>query len=270
MLQKIKESTTFLTNETSIKPKAGVILGSGLAGFAETIKSEKRIPYGDIPNFPQSTVKGHKGALNFGYVGNTPIVAMEGRFHYYEGWKPEETIFPVRVMKQLGITHLFLSNAAGGVNPDHEIGDAMIITDHINLIPNPLIGPNDDELGPRFPDMSDAYDPALREQALRIARENKIKVQQGIYLATTGPTYETPAEYQYFRIIGADAVGMSTAPEVIAARQMDIKCFGVSIITDLGVPGKIIEITHEEVIKIAKQAEPKMAKVFNELIGGLS
>jgi purine-nucleoside phosphorylase len=225
------------------------------------------IPYSDIPHFPVSTVKGHSGKLIFGVLGGKKVMAMQGRFHYYEGYTLQEVTFPVRVMKIMGIENLFVSNASGGVNPDFEIGEIMIQNDHINLFPsNPLIGKNIDELGTRFPDMSEAYDPKLIEIATDIAKENNIKVSYGCYAGLTGPTLETPAEYKYVFNIGADAVGMSTVPEVIVARHMNIPCFAISIITDLGVPGKIQKVSHQDVIEVAAKQEPKMTLIMRELI----
>ena len=266
MLEKIKESVQFLNKKTKeYKPKSGIILGTGLGGLVNEIKIEYSIPYKNIPNFPVSTVEGHTGNLIFGELGNERIIAMQGRFHYYEGYNMQLITLPIRVMKLLGIQRLFLSNASGGVNPDFEIGDLMIIKDHINLIPNPLIGENI-SLGPRFPDMSQAYCYKLIKQAEDIARKNNISLKKGVYIALTGPTLETPAEYKYMRIIGGDTVGMSTAPEVIVARHMDIPCFAISIITDLGVEGKIQEVTHEEIQNISKIAEPKMTLIIKKLI----
>ena len=196
-------------------------------------------------------------------------MAMQGRFHYYEGYSPQEVTFPVRVMKDLGISHLFVSNASGGVNPDFKIGDLMIIDDHINLIPNPLIGPHDPEFGARFPDMSDTYDQELIKKAMAIGNQYKIPIRKGCYVAVTGPTLETPKEYQYFRTIGGDTVGMSTVPEIIVAHQMGVICFAVSIITDLGVPGKIVKVTLEDVTAVAAKAEPQMTLIMKELIAGI-
>jgi purine-nucleoside phosphorylase len=227
------------------------------------------IDYKDIPNFPVSTVEGHAGKLIFGTLGSKKIVAMKGRFHYYEGYGPEQVALPIRVLKYLGIKCLFLSNAAGGVNPDFRIGDIMIITDHINLLPNPLIGQNDDRIGARFPDMSDAYDKHLIKKALQIALDNNIRVHKGVYLSTSGPTFETPAEYRYFRIIGADAVGMSTTPEVIIARHMNLPVFAVSIITDLGVEGKIAYTTHQSVLDEAAKTEERMTAIMTDMINSL-
>lgn len=266
MSETIKDTVNFIKTLIQAKPEVGIILGTGLGGLVRDIDIETSIPYNEIPNFPVSTVEGHSGKLIFGKLGGKNVVAMQGRFHFYEGYPMSQVIFPVRVMKYLGIKHLFVSNASGGVNPDFEIGDLMIITDHICLVPNPLIGIHNPEFGARFPDMSDAYDKNLVVKAKEIAKELNIKVQQGVYTATTGPTFETPSEYKYFRIIGSDTVGMSTVPEVIAARQMGIPCFAMSIITDLGVPGKIVEVTHDEVQKVAATAETKMTKIFTKLI----
>jgi len=269
MLEKINETTEFLRDKGVINPDAGIILGTGLGGLTAKIRNRIEIDYKDIPYFPVSTVEGHAGKLIFGEFGNKKIVAMKGRFHYYEGYGPEQVALPVRVLKYLGIKCLFLSNAAGGVNPSFQIGDIMIITDHINLLPNPLMGPNDDRIGPRFPDMGEAYDKNLVNKALLIAHENNIRIHKGIYLSTSGPTFETPAEYRYFRIIGADAVGMSTVPEVIIARHMNLPCFAVSIITDLGVEGKIEYTTHESVQSAAEKTEARMTIIMTEMISSL-
>lgn len=267
MLVKIEESTSFIQSKTTVKPEIGIILGTGLGGLVNEIHIIDEIPYHEIPNFPVSTVVGHSGKLIFGELGGKQVVAMQGRFHYYEGYGMQEVTFPVRVMKFLGIERLFVSNASGGVNPDFEIGEIMIINDHINLFPaHPLTGKNEDSLGPRFPDMSEAYDKEMIALAKKIAAENEIRIAEGVYAGLTGPTLETPAEYKYVRIIGADTVGMSTVPEVIVARHMGIPCFAISIITDLGVPGKIMEVTHEDVIQVAKKQEPKMTLIMRELI----
>jgi len=267
MLEKIKQTTEFLKNKIPTRPETGIILGTGLGNLATQITDKLEIPYDTIPNFPVSTVEGHSGKLIVGKLGEKDIIAMQGRFHYYEGYDMKEVTFPVRVMHALGIKTLFLSNASGGVNPDFEIGDLMIITDHINVFPeHPLRGKNFNELGTRFPDMSEAYSKELIEKALVIAKENNIKVQQGVYVGTQGPTFETPSEYKYFRIIGGDAVGMSTVPEVIVANHMKMNCFAISIITDLGVPDKIVEVTHEEVQKIANNVQPLMTLIMKELI----
>jgi len=267
MLEKIKESAAFIQSKTSIKPSIGIILGTGLGGLVKEINVIDTISYENIPNFPVSTVESHSGKLIFGELGGKKVVAMQGRFHYYEGYSLQQVTFPVRVMKLLGIERLFVSNASGGVNPDFEVGEIMIQDDHINLFPgNPLIGKNIDELGPRFPDMSDPYDPGMIALAKQIASENNIKVSVGIYAGLTGPTLETPAEYQYVRNIGADAVGMSTVPEVIVARHMEIPCFAISIITDLGVKGKIQKVSVQDVIEVASRQEPKMTLIMRELI----
>lgn len=269
MLEKVKETTSFIQSKIKFQPEIGIILGTGLGGMIREIEDQQIIEYQAIPNFPVSTVEGHSGKLIFGNLGGKKVVAMQGRFHFYEGYSIQQVIFPVRVMKFLGIKFLFVSNASGGVNPDFEIGDLMIINDHINLIPNPLIGPHKKEFGVRFPDMSEPYNHTLIEKAQTIAQKNGIQTQIGCYVGVTGPTLETPKEYQYFRIIGGDAVGMSTVPEIIAARQMGLPCFAISIITDLGVPGKIVKVTHEDVQNVAQVAEPKMTLIMKELVSGL-
>lgn len=269
MLEKINEITDFLRSKGVVNPDAGIILGTGLGGLTAKMSNCIEIDYKDIPHFPVSTVEGHAGKLIFGDFGRKKIVAMKGRFHYYEGYGPEQVSLPVRVLKYLGIKYLLLSNAAGGTNPAFKIGDIMIITDHINLLPNPLIGPNDDRIGVRFPDMGETYDKYLIKKALAIAEDLKIKVHKGVYLSTTGPTFETPAEYKYFRIIGADAVGMSTTPEVIVARHMNLPVFAVSIITDLGVEGKIAYTTHQSVLDEAAKTEELMTALMTEMIASL-
>ena len=266
MITKIKQSSDFIKKKIALKPEVGIILGTGLGGLVKEIENIESINYDEIPNFPISTVEGHSGKLIFGKLGGKNVVAMQGRFHFYEGYSMEQVTFPVRVLKELGIKTLLLSNASGGVNPNFEIGDLMIISDHINLIPNPLIGKNFSELGLRFVDMINAYDKILIEKAEKIATQNNISIKKGIYTATTGPTFETPAEYYFFRVIGSDTVGMSTAPEVVVARHMNIPCFAISIITDLGVPGKIVEISHEEVQQVAQKSEQKMTIIFKKLI----
>ncbi len=267
ILARFNESCDYIQSRTTVKPSIGIILGTGLGGLVKEINVIDEIPYEDIPNFPISTVQSHSGKLIFGELGGKHVVAMQGRFHFYEGYTMQEVTFPVRVMKLLGIERLFVSNASGGVNPDFEIGEIMIQNDHIDLFPaHPLIGKNIDELGPRFPDMMKPYDHGMINLALDIAAENNIKVSTGVYAGLTGPTLETPAEYKYVRVIGADAVGMSTVPEVIVARHMDIPCFAISIITDLGVPGRIQETSVEDVIAVANKQEPKMTKIMKELI----
>lgn len=267
MLEKIQKTTEYIKKKIDFEPKIGIILGTGLGGLVKEIETKATIPYNEIPNFPESTVEGHEGRLIFGKLGGKDVVAMQGRFHYYEGYTMEEVTFPIRVLKFLGIKLLMLSNASGGINNDYQIGDLMIIKDHINLMgDNPLIGKNEDELGPRFPDMSETYDKKIIRYATKVARHNNIHFQVGVYAAVTGPTFETPAEYKYIRILGADAVGMSTVPEAIVARHMSLPCFAVSVISDLGVEGKIVEISHQEVIDAASMAEPKMTLVVKQMI----
>jgi len=266
MLERIKETANFIKKLMTSKPDTAIILGSGLGGLVNEITDKTEINYSDIPNFPVSTVEGHSGKLIFGKLGQKDILAMNGRFHYYEGYSLQETTFPIRVMRELGIKTLFVSNASGGTNPDFNIGDLMIITDHINfLCDNPLRGKNF-AYGPRFLSMHDAYDKDLINKADAIAAAKGIKVQHGVYLADQGPTYETPAEYKMYRIWGADAVGMSTVPEVIVARHCGIRVFGISVITDLGVEGKIVEVSHEEVQKAADAAQPRMMEIMREMI----
>ncbi len=267
MLNQINDALKYLQSKTEVKPQVGVILGTGLGGLVNEINIINEISYEDIPHFPVSTVEGHSGKLIFGELGGKQVIAMQGRFHYYEGYTLQQCTFPVRVMQALGIERLVVSNASGGVNPDFEIGDIMLVTDHINLFPgNPLIGKNINELGPRFPDMSDAYDIGMIELAEKVAAEMDFHVVKGVYAGLTGPTLETPAEYKMIRILGADTVGMSTVPEVIVARHMEIPCFAVSIITDLGVEGKIVKVSGQDVIDVANQTEPKMTKIIKELI----
>ena len=266
MLEKIQETATYLKDKISTHPETAIILGTGLGSLVHEIADKYEIDYKDIPHFPLSTVEGHSGKLIFGKLGDKDIMAMQGRFHYYEGYSMKEVTFPVRVMHALGIKTLFVSNAAGGMNPDFEIGDLMIITDHINFFPeHPLRGKNI-PYGPRFPDMSEAYNKELINKADIIATEKGIKLQHGIYIGTQGPTFETPAEYKMFHILGADAVGMSTVPEVIVANHCGINVFGISVITDLGVEGKIVEVSHEEVQKAADEAQPRMTTIMRELI----
>lgn len=267
MYEKISETTEFIQRKANTRPRVGIVLGTGLGGLSDEIEKEISIPYQEIPNFPVSTVSGHEGALILGTLSGCPVVALHGRFHYYEGYDMQTLTFPMRVMKELGIEELFLSNASGGVDPKYEIGDIMLIKDHINLLPsNPLIGPNDERLGPRFLDMSQVYDPERIAEAERIADEAEIQVQKGVYAAISGPTFETPAEYSYIRKIGADAIGMSTVPEAITARHMGVKCFAVSVITDLGVEGKIHEVSHEEVKKEAAKVEHRMTHIIKEML----
>ena len=263
----LKEVVSYIKGKVDFEPEIGIVLGTGLGGLVNVIDEVAVLKYSDIPHFPVSTVKGHKGQLMFGYIGGKKVVVMQGRFHYYEGYDIKDIALPIRTMHLLGVKTLLLSNAAGGMNPEFSVGDVMLITDHINLMgTNPLIGPNDDELGPRFPDMSAVYDKELIDKAEKIANKQGLKVQKGVYLAVTGPTFETPAEYKYMRIIGGDAVGMSTVPEAIVARHAGMKCFAISIITDLGVEGIVEEVSHEEVLKVAAEAESKMTNIIKELL----
>ena len=264
---KITESVEFISQKSKVKPKIAIILGTGLGELAEDIQEKEIIPYSEIPNFPISTVQSHSGNLVLGKLGNKEVVAMQGRFHYYEGYSLKEVTFPVRVMKKLGADIIIISNAAGGMNRFFKRGDLMLITDHINLFgDNPLIGPNDEELGPRFPDMSEAYNQKLIELAKKVALKEKIRLQEGIYAGLTGPTLETPAEYRFLIKIGADAVGMSTVPEVIVANHMGMKVLGISCITDLAIDGVIVKTSVEEILKAAADAEPIMTKLIKKVI----
>ena len=267
MLEKILETVDFIKSKTNgFEPEVGIVLGSGLGGLVNVIDTQYSIPYADIPNFPVSTVAGHQGKLILGTLSGRRVVAMQGRFHYYEGYSTKEVTFPIRVLKYLGIKLLVLSNASGGINPDFRVSDIMFITDHINLLPNPLIGKNDDRIGTRFPEMSEAYNKNVLAFADKIADELKIQVQHGVYVGDTGPTYETPAEYNYYRVIGGDCVGMSTVPEVIIARHCGLPVFAMSIITDLGGKDIAVQVTHEEVINAANVAEPKMTAILKEML----
>ena len=266
MLQRIQETADFLKGKMRTAPETAIILSTGLGSLVNEITDKYEIEYKDIPNFPLSTVEGHSGKLIFGKLGNKDIMAMQGRFHFYEGYSMKEVTFPVRVMRELGIKTLFVSNAAGGMNPEFIIGDLMIINDHINFFPeHPLRGKNI-PYGDRFPDMSAAYDKDLITMAKNIAKEKNIRLVEGVYLGTQGPTFETPAEYRMFHRMGGDAVGMSTVPEVIVARHCGIRVFGISVITDLGVEGIVVECSHEEVQKAADAAQPKMTTIFREII----
>ena len=266
MYSKIQETASWLKARGATKPQTAVSLGRGLGRLADGIVIEQGIPYSEIPHFPQSTVEGHSGKLLLGKLGGKDVLAMQGRFHFYEGYSMREVTFPVRVMYELGIQTLFVSNAAGGTNPSFSVGDIMIITDHINFFPeHPLRGKNF-PTGPRFPDMHEAYDKNLIALADTIAQEKGIKVQHGVYLGTQGPTFETPAEYRMFARLGADAVGMSTIPEVIVANHCGIKVFGVSIITDLGGFDNPVEVSHEEVQVAANKVQPLMTDIMREMI----
>jgi len=267
MFEKVQETVNYIKSKTNFSPEFGVILGSGLGGFTDDIEIEYTLPYNEIPNFPVSTVEGHKGALVFGKIGNKKVVAMQGRFHYYEGYDMKEVTFPVRVMKFLGIEKLVVSNASGGVNPFYKVGDIVIIYDHINMMPeHPLRGKNDERFGPRFVNMSEPYSRELINKAKNIAIELNIEVKDGIYYGLQGPTFETLSEYRMVKIVGADCVGMSTVPEVIVARHMGVECFGISVITDIGDEHSIETISHQEVLEAAQKAEPKVRNLIKELI----
>ena len=266
-LAKLNETVSYLKSQITNAPKVGIILGSGLGGLVDEVQIEKAIEYDDIPNFPVSTVKGHGGKLIFGTIQDVQVVMLSGRFHYYEGYNMQEVTFPVRVMKMLGADFLMVSNAAGGMHPDFKVGDLMIIQDHINIFPeHPLRGKNDETIGPRFPDMTEPYDLNLIAKAQEIAKEKNIKLHKGVYIGLQGPTFETKAEYKWLRTIGGDAVGMSTVPEVIVAKHMGMKVFGMSVITDLGIREEMNEITHEEVLEAANAAAPIMAGIFKDLL----
>lgn len=266
MYEKIQKTASWLKERMTTSPKTAIILGTGLGQLASEITDKYEFPYSEIPNFPISTVEGHSGKLIFGKLGNKDIMAMQGRFHFYEGYSMKEVTFPVRVMYELGIKTLFVSNAAGGMNPQFNIGDLMIITDHINLFPeHPLRGKNF-PTGPRFPDMHEPYDLQLVAEADKVAAEKGIKVQHGVYIGVQGPTFETPAEYRMFAKMGGDAIGMSTVPEVIVAHHCGIKTFGVSVITDLGGFDDPVEVSHEEVQEAANKAQPLMTEIMREMI----
>jgi len=266
MYEKIQETASWIKERMTTNPTTAIILGTGLGQLASEITDKYEFPYSEIPNFPISTVEGHSGKLIFGKLGNKDIMAMQGRFHFYEGYSMKEVTFPVRVMYELGIKTLFVSNAAGGMNPQFNIGDLMIITDHINLFPeHPLRGKNF-PTGPRFPDMHEPYDLQLVAEADKVAAEKGIKVQHGVYIGVQGPTFETPAEYRMFAKMGGDAIGMSTVPEVIVAHHCGIKTFGVSVITDLGGFDDPVEVSHEEVQEAANKAQPLMTEIMREMI----
>jgi len=268
---RIKETASFIENHLRPEGALGVILGTGLGGFADELQVEKELAYSEIPHFPQSTVEGHDGKLIYGTLEGQAILAMKGRFHYYEGYDMTEVVYPIRVMHALGIRDLLLSNASGGVNPAFKVGDIMLLRDHINLFPsNPLIGPNDDSLGPRFPDMSEPYEHEIRDALKASAKKEGIEVHEGVYAGVSGPCFETPAEYRYLRIIGADAVGMSTVPECIAAKHLGMRVAALSVITDLGIEGHVESVTHEEVQLAAQAAEPKVARVVRRFLSEFS
>lgn len=268
MLEEIKHAAEYIRGRVAgFQPEVGIILGTGLGGFADKIEAVHCVDYKDIPGFPRSTVQGHAGRMIFGTLESRRVVAMQGRFHYYEGYAMSQVTLPVRVMAQLGIRYLFVSNASGGINPTFRVGDLMVITDHINLLPNPLIGPNIEELGPRFPDMHNCYDKDLIALATKIAEEEQIKLQYGVYVGGTGPTFETQAEYRYFKVIGGDAAGMSTVPEVIVARHMSIPVFGVSVITNCGLSDEVGD--HEDVQLQGRKAGVRMETLFRRMLGNL-
>ena len=270
MIDKINESINYIRNLYKEIPSVGIVLGSGLGSFTSEINIEKEIAYSDIPHFPVSTVEGHSGKLIFGELSGKKVVAMAGRFHYYEGYTTQEVVFPIRVMKYLGISTLLISNAAGGMNKTFKVGDLMIINDHISMLTlNPLLGKNEEAFGTRFPDMSEPYKKYLIDSALKIAAAAKYDVKQGVYVGVTGPTFETRAEYKMLNILGGDAVGMSTVQEVIAAVHLGLPVFAMSVITDIGIREEENTITHEEVLQAAKDAEPKLTHIFKELIAAL-
>jgi purine-nucleoside phosphorylase len=267
MWEKVHETVNYIKDKTNFTPEYGVILGSGLGSFTKDIAIEFTLAYSDIPNFPVSTVQGHKGALVFGTVGTKKVVAMQGRFHFYEGYSMEEVTFPVRVMKYLGVEKLIVSNASGGVNPTYNVGDIVIINDHINMMPeHPLRGKNDERFGPRFVNMSEPYSRKMIAKAVEVALKFNIEIKDGVYLGLQGPTFETLSEYRMVKILGGDCVGMSTVPEVIVARHMELETFGISVITDIGHEDSIAEITHKEVLEAARKAEPHVRQLIKELI----
>lgn len=267
MWEQVQETVSFIKEKTNFTPEYGVILGSGLGSFTDDIQIEYTLEYNEIPNFPVSTVQGHKGALVFGSIGDKKVVAMQGRFHYYEGYSMKEVTFPVRVMKYLGVEKLIVSNASGGVNSNYEVGSIVILKDQINMMPeHPLRGKNDERFGPRFLNMSEPFSNNMISVAKSLAKSLKISVQDGIYLGLQGPTFETLAEYKMVKILGADCVGMSTVPEVIVARHMDMECFGLSVITDMGNEENIETVSHEEVLDAARKAEPNVRRLIKELI----
>jgi purine-nucleoside phosphorylase len=269
-MHQFSETVKFLKKQYKETPVAGIVLGSGLGNFIDEIAIEKEVAYEDIPHFPVSTVEGHKGKLVFGKLSGKTVVAMAGRFHYYEGYEAQDIVFPIRVMKLLGVQTLLLSNASGAVNPSYDVGDLMIITDHVSFFtPNPLVGKNMAEFGPRFPDMSEPYNKQLIAKAKAIARANNFEVKEGVYLAVTGPTFETKAEYKLIHVLGADVVGMSTVQESIVANHAGMQVFAMSVVTDIGNREEVDKITHEEVLEAAKQAEPKLAIIFKEIIAAI-
>lgn len=272
MLENIYHTVSYIKNRIGdFEPEVGIILGTGLGGLVSEIEVEKQLMYSNIPDFPISTLEFHSGKLIFGKLAGVKVVAMQGRLHYYEGYSMQEITFPVRVMKMLGIKTLFVSNASGSLNPEFKKGDLMVIEDHINLQPeNPLAGRNNEELGPRFPDMSEPYQRTLITKALNVAKQNNITCHKGVYVAVPGPNLETKAEYRYLRIIGGDAVGMSTVPEVIVARHMNLPVFAISVLTDEGFGEELTPVSVEEIIAVAQTAEPNMTLILKELIASLN
>ncbi len=269
-LKQFNETVKFLKKQYPDIPTVGIVLGSGLGNFVNEIAIEKEVAYEDIPHFPLSTVEGHKGKLIFGKLSGKNVVAMAGRFHFYEGYKSQDIVYPIRVMKLLGVKTLLLSNAAGAVNPTYKVGDIMIIKDHISqFTPNPLVGKNMAEFGPRFPDMSEPYEKHLIDKARAIAVVHNFEAKEGVYLAVTGPTFETRAEYKMIHILGADVVGMSTVQESIVANHAGMEVFAMSVVTDVGIREEENVITHEEVLEAARQAEPKLATIFKELVAAI-
>ncbi|MBZ5856680.1 purine-nucleoside phosphorylase [Flavihumibacter profundi] len=267
LMNSLGETVQFIQSRYANTPTVGIVLGSGLGNLVAEMKVEQEIPYTEIPHFPVSTVKGHSGKLIFGELAGKKVLVMAGRFHYYEGYSASEVTYPVRVMKMLGVGTLLISNAAGGMNPDFEVGDLMVIQDQISLFTvNPLIGKNADELGPRFPDMSEPFNKGLISKARTIAKELGINLHKGVYVGVTGPTFESRAEYKMLHILGADAVGMSTVQEVIVARHMGVNVFAISVITDLGIREEENTITHEEVLQAAREAEPKLTAILKQLV----
>jgi purine-nucleoside phosphorylase len=267
LLDKLQETCDFIRSTTTLQPTIGIVLGSGLGNFTNELQVERSIPYEQIPNFPVSTVEGHQGKLLIGHIDAQPVIAMAGRFHFYEGYSAADVVFPIRVMKQLGVNTLFVSNAAGGLNANFKVGDIMIIRDHISFfVTNPLIGKNESALGPRFPDMSEPYSKKMIAKAKEIAAQHQIVLHEGVYAGVTGPTFESRAEYKLLRLLGGDAVGMSTVQEVIVAAHMGMQVFAMSVITDIGIREEENVITHEEVLQAARDAEPKLTTIFKQLI----
>lgn len=267
MWEKVQQTVDYIKEKTNFTPEYGVILGSGLGSFTEDIDIQFALPYSEIPNFPVSTVEGHQGALVFGKVGSKNVVAMQGRFHFYEGYDMKEVTFPVRVMKYLGVKKLVVSNASGGVNHNYKVGSIVVLNDIINMMPeHPLRGKNDERFGPRFVNMSEPFSKQMIQKAKEIAKQSGIEVHDGVYLGLQGPTFETLSEYRMVAKLGGDCVGMSTVPEVIVARHMSLETFGISVITDMGNEESIETITHQEVLEAAKNAEPHVRKLIKELI----